>query len=93
MLSATFNGDEILSTGEVAVGDVYPGFCCDGHGWEVSVTFTQLDDVIIWGVCLNPECPKFQPELGPVDDPYHGVSNTLQCDLAEWLAETSEAAG
>jgi hypothetical protein len=87
MIQAHFEGDEIIYTGIVSEGDVYPDLCCVGWGWEVAVIFlaSYRGNQSIWGVCENPDCPEYQADIGP-DDAYRGVSSILQDDLAEWLA-------
>lgn len=86
MLTAQVINNELSWQGEVLPGDVYPGYCCPGYGWEVVLTFPDSNPgyISIWGRCHNPNCPDFD---GSEDDPYQGVSNILQEDFAENLAE------
>jgi hypothetical protein len=87
MLTAHFDGDELVTEGAVEVGDVYPGYCCAGHDWEVVLAFGELSSV--WGVCDNPECPVVWDEFAdrPEDDMYRGVTSVCLEDLASKLAE------
>ena len=75
--------EAIITAGEIAVGDNYPGFCCEGFDWEVALVFPDSDphDVATWGICQNPKCP--------CDD---GVQNLYYDDFVEALAEMPEVA-
>ncbi len=104
MLKARIDGDELVTQGELVVGDMYFGFCCEGHAWEVvmipvSTNFgmVQLSDETkwqsVWGVCHNPECPVVDESFNerPEEDPYRGVTNHCFEDFVEQLAEAEGA--
>ena len=86
MLTAHFNGNEIETAGTVALDDVYPGVCCEGHGWRVLLVMGDPDDPDVWGHCDNPDCPG---DCCPDDPacPYRGIRVFSLEDLAERLAE------
>jgi len=92
MLSAYFENDTeqsaILEIGEVELYDVYVGRCCSGCGWEIVSIYPDesRDYNSYWGICSNPDCPKYQPDIGPENDHFRGVSNILHVDFVEWLA-------
>jgi hypothetical protein len=89
MLQAYFEGERIITTGDVEQGDIYPSFCCTGHNWEVRLLFpdeAQPEYTSIWGWCNNLDCPDYQASMGP-GDPYRGVSSICREDFEEWLAK------
>lgn len=73
MISARAEGDELVIDGEAQVGDVYPGICCTGHGWEVILVFPSGS---VWGGCANPHCPQ------EADSHYHRISSHDIEDIA-----------
>lgn len=84
MLTAKYKGRAIVTSGEIKEGDVYPDFCCQGHGWEVFLLIPDYEPkgVGIWGVCLNEGiCPSASP-IQPEDK----RSSIEAEDFWEWLA-------
>lgn len=91
MLQAQWDGPEIRTDGEVKEGDKYPGFCCEGHDWEVAVLIEwppYPKETDIWGRCDNPACPNYDEGIGP-HDAYRGVGKICLEDFEEWLADES----
>ncbi len=82
MLTAHIENNEIVITGKVKENDNYPGYCCKGYDWTVSVIFyytpEKPEDSSIWGQCHNRDCHNEE-----------GVSNHLWVDFAEKLAVLS----
>lgn len=70
---------------QIEVGDIYPGLCCAGYNWEVSLIFPGSIPAYnsIWGTCSNPACTG---KDGTGTEHYQGVSNWLQEDFEERLA-------
>lgn len=94
MITARYQMEEIVTTGEIEVGDQYHDFCCIGHSWEVCIIFndpTNPNWNSIWGVCKNMDCLIFQADIG-ADDPYRGVKHVSREDFLEWLAGVAEEA-
>ena len=74
-----------MKTRQIQQGDSIPGFCCSGFDWDVSVIFPDKNegDDSIWGSCQNPDCLKYQEDIGP-GDIFRGISSILREDLDEW---------
>ena len=91
MLTTKLINGEIVTSGSVKFMDNYPGFCCDGHDWEVRIIFPHNPDFgespgydDIWGRCGNEFCHIWN---GDKHDHYRGVSNHLLEDFEELLLE------
>jgi hypothetical protein len=72
----------------------YPGFCCQGFDYEICLIFPNrppepVGYTEIWGVCRNPDCPKYDKQHGPTD-PYRGVNSCDLDDFEERLREVEE---
>ena len=82
--------EPLVITGEMTVGDKVPNRCCQGFDWEVMAVFPAdtPEDVSVWGLCYNPDCPDYQQDIGPADT-YRGVTHVSVGDLAEWLLENN----
>lgn len=80
--------NELIVNGTMEPGETITGLCCKGHVWEVSETFPDdnPEDVSVWGVCHNPNCPV---ETGNC---WHGVSSHLQVDIADYFLRLTEEA-
>lgn len=98
MLTAKINNDpksdragELITTGQIEVGDIYPGLCCAGYNWEVVLIFPNDTPAYhsIWGTCQNPACTG---KDGVGTEHYQGVSNWLQEDFEERLAKLAPLA-
>lgn len=74
--------DEIIVEGEMRIGDKVSGLCCQGFDWVVA---TILVDV--WGVCQNPDCPDYNHDMTPEDDPYRGASHRDVYDITDWVLD------
>lgn len=74
------------------VDDNYPGFCC--AGWDYLICDVVVIDpknpeewTSIWGSCQNPDCPQYQENIGPENDPFRGVSQNYLDDFEDALEE------
>lgn len=78
------NENEIVTTGQVEAGDIYPDFCCSGFDWEINSILYS-----IYGTCHNPDCPIYDKEID--SDPYRGVTAISPEDFEEKLAVPKKA--
>jgi hypothetical protein len=79
---------EVVSIeGEIAQGEIIPGFCCKGHAWEVRLIFPDKNPAYVsyYGACHNPGCTV---EAG--DPQWHGVRSVDGETIAEWLLDQQE---
>ncbi len=84
----TVNGTIEETTGKMEKGDCIPSFCCEGHEWEVLVTFDNDNplDVTVFGGCgngLSESCDGYDKP----DDPYNGVIHVLVSDIVDFILE------
>ena len=82
MITAYIDGnDELITSGTIEPGDIFPGACCPGHNWEVAAILVD-----ILGFCHNPDCrQKCDCDEGPCY--LDGVSIMDADDLAESVIE------
>ena len=81
MINVTPNKNEMVITGEVVAGDIYPDLCCAGHNWTVVLILASA-----WGQCSNPDCTA-GVEPGSDDGYYRGVSHYCVEFIAEKLLD------
>jgi hypothetical protein len=81
-------GQELVIEGEVTTDDIYPGFCCPGHPYEICIVFPDANPRYtgVWGVCRNPDCPNTN---GEPNDHWRGVSDFTLEDFAERLVKNA----
>ncbi len=87
MITSQFVLNEIATDGKVMVNDLYQNHCCTDFDWEVVLIFHDHNNSgynSIWGTCDNPDC-----HVEKDNEQYHGVSNILQEDFEECLAQRS----